>query len=64
MGLISNCCNKVKKDKKYEEDIHQTIDDIKFERGNFMAMKNERFKDNYNIGKSMGCSIYGEVRVC
>ena len=26
--------------------------------------KNEKFKDNYKIGRSMGCSIFGEVRQC
>lgn len=26
--------------------------------------KNEKFKDNYLIGQSMGCGIFGEVRKC
>ena len=38
--------------------------DIRFSKSTFIQQKNEKFRDNYLIGQSMGCGIFGEVRKC
>ena len=68
MGNISNCCLKKKKNKGMMElDTRFSAkepDTFVFDKGGFKNKKDEKFKDNYKIGQSMGCSFNGEVRKC
>ena len=64
---MGNCC--CRKRGNLDADVDQAdqthkIDEVKVDRSSFIMQKNEKFKDNYLIGQSMGCGIYGEVRKC
>ena len=65
MGNISNCCfNKKKSDVDEQDMLNQKRDNFVFDMSHFKNKKDEKFKDNYKIGQSMGCSHFGEVRKC
>lgn len=69
----NNYCCKSKKKDQVEDSVHgpiktnsfSIIDGIAIDKSNFIQFKeDEKFKDNYVLGSSMGCSTYGEVRKC
>lgn len=71
---MGNCCTS-KKDKAPDaaegsgsqldgKESKKSVDDLKFDKSKFVMQKDEKFRDNYLIGSSMGTSTYGEVRKC
>ena len=65
---MGNCCNSKKANiDKETNDLKKDSDkvnDIRFSKSTFIQQKNEKFRDNYHIGQSMGCGMFGEVRKC
>ena len=65
---MGNCCsNKNKKENRDQDgqgDPTTQVDDIKFDKSSFIFQKDQKFRDNYLIGQSMGTGTYGEVRRC
>lgn len=65
------CCKSRKKDFVDDGSLlsqikgNSFIEGIHIDKFNFIKFKeDEKFKDNYLLGQSLGCSTYGEVRKC
>ena len=67
------CCKRKQRDGMIDNLIQSQMslaqqnntDGITIDKSNFIQFKeDEKFKDNYSLGESMGCSTYGEVRKC
>jgi len=48
---------------KQDQQIHNK-EDFYLKAGEFIVEKNEKFRDNYTIGQSLGQGAFGEVRKC
>lgn len=65
---MGNCCNskRAHNDSESKDPKKDSLrnNDIRFSKSTFITQKNEKFRDNYHIGQSMGCGMFGEVRKC
>mgnify|MGYP002631832457 CR=1 FL=1 len=62
---MGNCCFSKKNNTNIEGKAKKDVkDEIHFNKTSFVMNKTEKFRENYLIGQSMGCGIFGEVRKC